>query len=199
MRKHKVPKELKAPEGIVTSDAVQAATRSWLSALIHRKGIKIAAPVALVAVALVGGYLLSGLFFGNKDTAKKPTQDYSYNSVVSDLNGSNYGPALGVIDKEIASTTDVNKLQLYYMQKASLALQLKKYNDAMRYAQEAEKAEPSSSTAVLIAKVFTGKGDKAGAIKYYKIAISRLDPNSELDQLDARDYKQAITNLGGTP
>jgi tetratricopeptide (TPR) repeat protein len=73
-----------------------------------------------------------------------------------------------------AATTKEAKASIY-IQQAVLAMNAKKYDDAMKYARLADTATPTSNTAELMARVAQEEKDVPAAKRYYQTALNRLD------------------------
>lgn len=86
-----------------------------------------------------------------------------------------------------------------YCAKSSLAFSEaggKNYDKALEFAKKAELLNPTASTAALIARVMVEKADKIQAIKFYQLAIDRLNSSkSAMDKADADYYKKLIEGL----
>jgi len=165
----------------------------------HNSKLKWLAIVAAVVVVALGGYWVASLIGDNgSNSSDTSTPSYDYNTVAANVNDSNYAPAINALDKQIKTTPDKSQKVSFLMQQASLATKAKKYDDCISFAKKADAIQPTSGAAYLQAQCATGNGDKATAIADYKLAISRLDPNNELDKLDIQDYQDAIVQLGGS-
>jgi tetratricopeptide (TPR) repeat protein len=108
-----------------------------------------------------------------------------------------YSPAQLSLDKQ-ANTGNAQTKAGVYLQKANIALDSKRYPDALKFAQQSETLYPSTSSAALIAIVQETIGNKSQAIDYYKKAISRYSNPSQQDQDDINYYQSVIKSLGGT-
>lgn len=91
---------------------------------------------------------------------------------------------------------NVDKADLY-IQKATIAINSNKYDDAYNFAKNAEDLDPSISSAQTMAVAASKKGDNQDAIIKYKLALSRIIGTAEMDELDRQDIRNAIVNLGG--
>lgn len=166
---------------------------------LHFKHQKLVFIIVILVLAGVGAYLglVAKPWINWPSGSKVSEPDYSYNSVVSNVNETNYPKAVALLDTQAAQAKDDNAKISAYFQQFSLALKMKKYDEALRYAQLADSVRSYSETSSAIAKSYAAKGDKQQAIAYYKKAISQLDQATEAGQTDTRDYNKAITELGG--
>lgn len=97
---------------------------------------------------------------------------------------------------QLAKTKDTpTKLTIYYMQSV-IAEKFKKYNDAKKYADQALKLAPKSSTTyVILAQLAQVQGDKASAKKYWQQAIKFIDPKNPASNLIQEDYQASLDAL----
>jgi len=107
-----------------------------------------------------------------------------------------YNLAEKIWQDELTKTTDTpTKLSIYYMQ-SSIALKLKKYNDAQKYADQSLKLAPTSSTTyVTLAELSQAQGDKILAKNYWLQAIKFIDPKNPASNLIQRDYQSSLDAL----
>lgn len=79
---------------------------------------------------------------------------------------------------------------------ALLALNAKKYDEAMKYAKESESINPTVSSASMVALIAENSGDKATAITYYELVLARLDDKTkQLDDTTVPYYEKKISEL----
>jgi len=109
----------------------------------------------------------------------------------------NYVASQAVLDKALKDVSGSSEQADLYIQKSSIALNAREYGDAYGFAQQAEKLDPTVSSAQLMAEAAAKKGNNAEAITNYKLAISRITGTSELDELDKQNLQDAIKQLGG--
>ncbi len=83
-----------------------------------------------------------------------------------------------------------------YLEKAYIAIESTKYQDALTFANKAETISPSVNSAAMIAVVQTKLGNNKSAIDAYKLTISRFKNPNIFEQQDIDSYKAAIVNLG---
>lgn len=113
------------------------------------------------------------------------------------------GPAAGqkVYDQQLQKTTNSADQAQIYLLKSALAGSTAGGNDqaaALQYAYDAEKASPSTGTAVTIAQLEEQAGNKANAIKYYNLYLSRVtDAEKNVDQGDFEYYSAHVKQLEG--
>jgi len=84
-----------------------------------------------------------------------------------------YNAGQKLLDGELAKKTD-NEGQIDgYISKAILAVNNKKYDDALNFAQKAEDLAKSRVTSRLIAQIAEKSGNKKKAIEYYQLTLNR--------------------------
>jgi|GEM_PF-5853146 len=98
-------------------------------------------------------------------------------------------------DTELQGISDPGQQASIYDQKASSALDIKDYTNAMTYAKKAESLAPSSDTAYLVALVAQSSGDKATAKQYLQTAISRVDKSVPTNQRIIQSYQHMLQEL----
>lgn len=76
----------------------------------------------------------------------------------------------------------------FYIQKVQLAFDAGRYDDALKYALEADKAQPTALTAVAVAISAENNGDKAMAAKYYQLAADRTPEDQRQSGLSEYEY-----------
>ena len=101
--------------------------------------------------------------------------------------------ALKVLDQTIAKTTSKTDLAPLYVQRASIEYDAKQYSAALKDAKTAEADSPSAGSSRLIAECSEALGDKATALKYYKLTLSRTPSYAGGNDV----LQQKITELGG--
>ncbi len=194
-------------QSLPVSDPDGAHDNSRIRKYLTKKNLLIAAGVFLL--------LEAGIVFATyrpksppasdlKDTIEQ--QDHKQKAAVAyqdavgeELTAKNYASTQATLQTQADALTSAADKGLVYMQMASLALGLNKYQDSLTYSQKAEELEPTAGTARLIAVSSAGLGKNETAVEYYKKAISRMDPSLEMDRTDIVLYKKEIKKLGGTP
>ncbi|HYG84274.1 MAG TPA: hypothetical protein VD907_05355 [Verrucomicrobiae bacterium] len=139
--------------------------------------------VVIVAVLAAGA---GGLFYylqsqrnsqQNQPPAKEKTPEQRVDEVSNKAQGQaatgNIAGAYKTYDEEIAKTSD-KKLQAWLLvNKATAAINGKKYDDAVNFARQAEALAPSYSTSLAMAQATEAKGDKIAAAQHYKTTAER--------------------------
>lgn len=88
--------------------------------------------------------------------------------------------------------------QEIFLKQASMAYDQGKYDDALTAAKAAELAKPNVATSQMIAIIAEKKGDKEMAMSYLKRALSQLDTNSVMYEMNKKEVITHIESLGGT-
>lgn len=151
---------------------------------------------AIIAIAS-GAYLL----FAWRQAVKENTSTDETVRGATDLAdrtaaGGKYDQAQAIIDAEIRKDGDVKLDVDLYIQKAVIALNAKKYDDALAAALKAEGLAASYQTASLVAQIAEQKGDKAQAITYYQYLLDRMtDQQKELAPYEVEDIQSKIKAL----
>lgn len=99
-----------------------------------------------------------------------------------------YDEAQSILEAQSNKEKSTEEKITLYRQLATNALNANQMDDAQRYAEQAEKLSPSSTTASLLAYVAEERGQTSEAKRYYELAITRLDKNSD-------DYDLRLANL----
>lgn len=92
-----------------------------------------------------------------------------------------YAGGQKVLDETVSSTAnDVAKASVY-VEKAQLAMNNKKADDALTFAMKAEDLVHTRSTSRLLAEVYKIKNDKANVVKHYELTLSRYSESDKKD------------------
>jgi len=163
----------------------------------NRRWLRVVFAAVLILIAGGGAYvgLIMKPWQPTASDMQPAESDYSYNKVAGNLNDSTYTQAIEQLTDDATQTDNTNDKIYAYFQQFSLAMKMEKYDDALRYAELADKVRSYSETSSVIAQSYAGKGDKQQAISYYKKAISQLDLSTEFGRTDARTYNAAIAAL----
>jgi len=103
-----------------------------------------------------------------------------------------------VLDQAINNTTVSSEKATYYSQKATLLYNDKKLDIAIAEAIKAFELEKNSSNAAFVGQIALEKGDKATALKYYKLAIELIDKESPFWDEDTEYYQSIIQDIEGS-
>jgi tetratricopeptide (TPR) repeat protein len=167
-----------APHKIVTSDSAGGGPK-----LSRRQRLYGAVAVAVLVVAGLGAYLLTHQT--NPDAAnltKNPpeTKAQVISDQVQDLKGTGkYDDAQKLLDGQLAAAQSAAEKSDLYVQKSSVANNAGDFTTALDYAQQAEKLQPTSSSAYMIAIAAEGLGNKSLAVTYYQKTLDRLTPEQK--------------------
>jgi len=98
-------------------------------------------------------------------------------------------------DAALEQVSDPAQQASIYDQKASDALDVNDYTNAMTYAKKAESLAPAPRTAYMIALVAQANGDKTTAKKYLQTAIDRVDKNDPASKFQIQSYQHLLQEL----
>lgn len=168
----------------------------------------IGAGVLAVVVVVVGiwWFMASRSGVAQTNTQKKTTQvqtektiaaaaTVAYSDASQAAHTGDYSGGQATLDKVADQTTDSVAKAVIYTQKSSIAYNSGKYDDAYSFAKKAEEINPTVSTASLMARAAEKQDNKKEAIAQYKVAVSRITGNTELDELDRQELNNNITKL----
>lgn len=100
-----------------------------------------------------------------------------------------YKQAIEQYNSQLAGANTQTKIGIYYLM-SSLATKFKNYSDAKNYALQISKLDPNSATTyVALANMATAQGNKSQASVYWTQAISKLDPNSPMYNIQKSEYQ----------
>ncbi len=154
--------------------------------------------VIILIVSVVGGLIWQHQKNNSRLAAMSYAVDGLSPSQKSQYYSSNgeYKLAEKVWQDQLAKTSDTpTQLSIYYMQ-SSVALKFKKYTDAQKYATQALKLAPTSSTAyVSLAQLAQAQGDKTSAKIFWQQAIKNIDPKNPASNLIKIDYQASLDAL----
>ncbi len=168
----------------------------------------IAALVILCALAAGGVFIFKRLHKAPQPTTGSTSQRLTAATVSKDQSVENQAMALSadgngtdaqkLLDQALAKTSDKTKQAQLYLDKSSVAINVNQGQQALQYAQKAESLNPTRNSAQMIAETAENLGDKATALKYYKLELQRLqaDPKSA-GPGDIQATQDKIKGLGG--
>jgi tetratricopeptide (TPR) repeat protein len=164
--------------------------------LLNKKRLVVAA-IAITALIIIGiiiwWYMVS---IHNHQSTQKYDESNSNKAIKSIITG-DYSAGQSALDKSLDATTDPKEQAWLYIQKSSVALNLKKYNEAYDFAKKAEELNPDRTSAQMMADAAAKKGDNQEAISKYKLTISRITGTSGMDDLDKQELQDKISQLEG--
>jgi len=129
------------------------------------------------------------------ETEKATKSQEVYFQAVEKVESGDYASGQVILDTAVASTNDSIEQAWIYIQKASIALNANQFEDAYNFAKEAEELDPSVSSARLLAAAVEAKGNKVEALENYQLSLSRINGDSELDELDREEVRGYIRLL----
>jgi tetratricopeptide (TPR) repeat protein len=121
--------------------------------------------------------------------------DTASSEAVGNIISGNYDAGQKVLDDSLDKTTDAKEQAWIYIQKASVAVNLNKYDEAYDFAKKAEELNPDINSAQMMAVAAAKKGDNTDAIAKYQLALSRITGTSGMDDLDRSSIQTEIDKL----
>lgn len=152
--------------------------------------------VILIAVLVLAGGIYLLLFFNKSvsDIDNKTDAEVSQQAINSIIKG-DYNGGQKILDDLLNRASTPSDQAWIYIQKASVAVNLNKYDEAYGFAQKAEELYPDINSAQMMALAAVKKGDKADAIVKYELAKSRITGTSGMDDLDRETIQGEINKL----
>jgi tetratricopeptide (TPR) repeat protein len=189
------------------SKSSKKARKSWLKGK-KKQIIAVVAVVGLLVVAAVVGLAVRMVQDSGKPGEKSAPQANRANndrgvlpSSVTDAQdligtGKN-AEAEKQLSSDIAASSDnEEKFELYLAQGVNYENQ-KQYDNAVTAYKNAEAIKKTATVDSSLGRVTAAKGDKAGAISYYKQAIEQLNKSDPRYNADKTELEQIIKGLGG--
>ena len=170
--------------------------------LLSRRNIKI-----VLIACLLGALILVGVFFYLKKSEEKRTEWVPYDSKqlttiknttqqANDLlKDGKTDEVVSLYDSRAAETTDTKAKSFIILSKATIFYNQKDYEQALKYALEAESYDKSWNVEKFIAEIYTMQGNKEKAIEYYNRSIEFNDPRSETYESDNKLSENMIREL----
>lgn len=163
-----------------------------------------AKPLIIVLAVGLAGFLGWWYFYGKSTTDKRPpvTPADKYSSVTPSQKADtmafqgNYQGAQNLLDDEIARSDDAVSKRELYLDKWLIAFNKKQYNDALSFAQAAEKLAPTRVTAKAVAQSSEALNNKKLALEYYKKVVERTPQSmKDVDETINVDVEAKIKEL----
>ena len=170
--------------------------------LLSRRNIKI-----VLIACLLGALILVGVFFYLKKSEEKRTEWVPYDSKqlttiknttqqANDLlKDGKTDKVVSLYDSRAAETTDTKAKSFIILSKATIFYNQKDYEQALKYALEAESYDKSWNVEKFIAEIYTMQGNKEKAIEYYNRSIEFNDPRIETYESDNKLSENMIREL----
>ncbi|EDK72472.1 hypothetical protein TM7_0398 [candidate division TM7 genomosp. GTL1] len=100
-------------------------------------------------------------------------------------------------DEAIKNTSDTYEKSTLAADKATLYFNEGRYDEALRFALEADGIQSSRPISDLIAQIYEQQGNKAKAADYYAKAATQVDMAEPMAQADKRYYESKAKELRG--
>lgn len=168
---------------------------SWVDKCHFTKKKLIIIAVAVVIIWAGIGFWVCYTASHKKIVKKSYDKSSVSGATIKNIITGDYKNGQATIDESMDQASTPKEQAWLYIQKSALALNLEKYDEAYEFASKAEKLYPDSNSSQLMADSLAKKGDKAGAIKQYKITISRMTDKSGLAELDRKSIQEKIDKL----
>lgn len=149
--------------------------------------------IILVSVFFIYKYQTTTKTVDKKNTISKSAKKLLDRSVKVDeaVADGGYDDGQEVLDEALKSAATNSERSEIYVQKASLALNSSKSDQAIEFANAAEKANPSRLTATMLAIIAEQVGDKTLSLKYYRLVVERTTEQEKKLAPDEYEYYQA--------
>lgn len=168
--------------------------------------VKIAIPIIILLIGGVGSWAIlqhgakapeKGLSNAlNPDPVKPDPIIDAYARADELAFAGKYDEAQALLAQAVNAAVNPTDKARYILNRATLAYNQQKYQEALDFAKEAEKVSASSLTAQQIAENAEALGDKATARDYYQKAIDRYDPALKAqDAVILQEYADKIKRL----
>ena len=160
-------------------------------------GGMIAAVCVVAAVAFAIWLRIDTPTATTKDsTATKKTQLTVRQQASAKARTGDYEGGMKVLDTELAAQKTEQAKAASYSDKARLALNAGKNDEALAFAQNAEKLSPTRLTSKIIAVIAEYKGDTALALQYYQLTIDRYtDEEKSIGTVELEELQAKIKEL----
>ena len=134
-----------------------------------------------------------------KLTAATVSKNQSVEDQAMALSGAGNGPdAQKLLDQALAKATDKAARAKLYWYKSIVATNVGQNQQALEYAQKSESLDPTKNSAQLIAQAEEAAGNKAAALKYYKLELQRMQADlKSAGPGDVQALQGKIKELGG--
>lgn len=163
----------------------------------HTKGLKL--PVIVLLGGLILGVIAYGVWYtytNNRQSEPQPKITNAaqaadvYTQAANIAATQNADKAYSYYDAQLDTATNDSARQSLLIGKASLELNNQQYDAALSTAQAADTIKRTGATVKLLGMIYEGIGNKADALKYYKLALDLLPENTEnSSEKDMVQYK----------
>lgn len=161
--------------------------------------------VSIFVVVLLISLAYYFVFINKKNTDSTKTEEViskseerqkNYDSANSIAKGGDYEKAQKQLDSSLSMQKTAEDRSEVYSQKAVLALDNNKKEDALSYAKKAEESYKSQASANIVAQIAEATGDKALALTYFKLALERMtNDQKQYFPDEIKYYQQKIEEL----
>lgn len=169
------------------------------------KKIGLASGILILAFALgVGAFLLQNGFNGNtgdqtQEESKVSPEDIKpegaiEESVALSLKG-DYDAAQKRLEEEIKTSDNKERSQELVIQQSFNAYNAEKYEESLRYGQEAIEIENNKEANLVSAYAAEAAGQLELAENYYRAALEKIDPNDRRFDRQRQDLEEAIERV----
>lgn len=164
---------------------------------LTRKKIALGTAGIVIVLAIVGTVSWS-IWRSSQDGSGTKVPMVSVGEVpiaaLSYANAGDVDGGLNYYDSQIVQRTDTTDKRRLLLYKSDFAVGVKRYKEALSAAKQADAIKADISSAVALARVYEGMGDKQQAVIYYKKALE-LSPKDGLGSRDEPLWEQKVKEL----
>jgi len=188
--------KVKSDNKIIVSSNEKVVSRTYTPRLKQNKKVLIVAFILVFLIILV--FVI--LFIYNKSnqnnvSIKVPMGLTAGQKALYLEDHGQYQASEEVWQQQLNSANEQQKISIYYQQ-AAIAIRFKNFSKAQEYANEIHQLNSNSPTFyVAEAQIYQAENKNSVAIHYWQLAISKLNPNSPIDQMKKEEYQQNIASL----
>ena len=182
---------------IVVSNGKKDVGRNYLLRLKQNKKVLIVSLIVVFLFILV--FVILGVYhkanIKNDTSIKVPTGITAGQKAFYLEDHGQYQASEEVWQQQLKGANKQQKITIYFQQ-AAIAISFKYFSKAQVYANEILRLDSGSPTFyVAEAQIYQAENKKPIAIHYWQLAISKLNPNSSVDQMKKEEYQQSIASL----
>jgi tetratricopeptide (TPR) repeat protein len=168
--------------------------------LLKRKRLLIIVAVVVFVGGIASGWLYIQSQKTSEDQQKRITDELVVQTTTDAQIIARKGDTAGAIakyDEVIKTTNDSYQKSILTINKAVIYLNTEDYEQALKYAKEAESINVNFEVVKIIAQIYEEMGNKQDAIAYYEKTIQLIDKEDPLASDDAVYYQSVIDGLKG--